>query len=127
MNDATIVKDFHIWGRKNGIQTSTIHDAFVTNAAQMTIARDGLKQIYANAVDTQTLRWTLDEMLARGFPEELYDKYLNEAIDLGLIPVAGRSIVGGKVLKESDILKKVDVMKKIEHTFRDNYYFYGIG
>lgn len=126
-NDATIVMNFHLWGARNNVATGTIHDAFFTNAAQMLKARDGIQAIYADAVETQTLKWTLDEMLARGFPKDLYDQYLNEAIDLGIIPVAGRSVVGGRVLQERDILKKKDVMIKIDHNFKTNRYFYGIG
>lgn len=90
-------------------------------------ARDGIRLIYANAVDSQSIKATLDEMLARGFPKEMYDAYLKEAIDIGLIPVAGRSIVGGKVIQESDILKRSDVLRNIPKLFKDNLYFYGIG
>jgi SPP1 gp7 family putative phage head morphogenesis protein len=126
-NDATIVKNFHIWGRKNNIPTSTIHDAFFANAAQMVNARAGLREIYANAVDAQSLKWTLDEMLARGFPRKLYDKYLDEAERIGLIPVPGKSIVGGKKLTKEDILTKSDIMKLIPKGFGHDYSFYGIG
>jgi hypothetical protein len=68
-------------------------------------------------------------MLARGFPKELYDQYLNEAIDKGLIPVAGKSVVGGKTLTEKDILTKEDVMSEIPDPtkFEDDWGFYGIG
>jgi hypothetical protein len=126
-NDAVLVKRHHLWGLKNGIPTSTIHDAFMGNAQHMIASRSGLRQIYAGAVDTQTLKWTLDEMLARGFPKELYDQYLEEAEMLGIIPVAGKSIVGGKVLRAEDILKRSDVLKPIKNDFKDNYSFYGIG
>ena len=90
-------------------------------------ARDGIQTIYADAVDAQSLKWTLDEMKRRGLPAELYDQYLNEAIDIGLIPVAGRSVVGGKILTEADILKREDVLIKMDHSFKTNRYFYGIG
>jgi hypothetical protein len=126
-NDAVIVKRFHLWGMKNKVQTSSIHDAFFANAAQMLPARDGLRQIYANAVDSQSLRWTLDEMLARGLPRKIYDAYLEEAELIGLIPVAGKSVVGGKVLTKADILTKQDVLQKISNDFRSNRYFYGVG
>ena len=33
-NDAVIVKRYHLWGRKNNIPTSTIHDAFFANTAE---------------------------------------------------------------------------------------------
>ncbi len=126
-NDATLVKKFHLWGKDNNIQTSTIHDAFVANAADMIKGRKALRKIYAESLKNNSIKLTLDEMLARGLPKELYDKYLNEAIDTGLIPVAGRSIVDGKVLKESDILKEEDILKSIPEGFNNDLGFYGVG
>jgi hypothetical protein len=90
-------------------------------------AREGLKLIYANAVSTQSVKATLDEMLARGLPKELYNKYLNEAIDIGIIPVAGRSIIDGRIVTEADILKRGDILEKIPADFKNNRYFYGVG
>jgi hypothetical protein len=104
-----------------------VHDAFVTNAADMLAGRAALREIYAKAVDSQSLKATLDEMLARGLPRELYDRYLNEAIDIGLIPVVGRSRIGGRLLTEDDILKASDVRVPINEKFNSNKYFYGIG
>lgn len=127
MNDATIVKNFHLWGKKNNIATSTVHDAFFTNAQHMVAARNGIRNIYADAVEAQSLKWTLDEMLARGLPKDVYDKYLDEAERLGLIPIAGKSVIGGKVIQQSDILKKSDVLKPIPKGFNANLSFYGIG
>ena len=69
---------------------------------------------------------TLKEMKARGLPQELYDKYLNEAIDEGLIPIAGRSSINGKIMKDSDILTKEDILKEIKEDFTDDYTFYGV-
>jgi SPP1 gp7 family putative phage head morphogenesis protein len=128
-NDATLVKNFHLWGRDNTIATSTIHDAFFANAADMLEARKGIRKLYANVLDKNPVKVTLDEMLARGFPKELYDQYLEEAIDKGLIPVAGKSVVGGKTLTEADILTKKDVMSDIPDPakFEDDWGFYGIG
>lgn len=83
--------------------------------------------IYADAVDSQSLKATLKEMLARGMPRELYDAYLEEAEKLGLIPIAGKSVVGGRVLTEKDILKREDVMVPVKGDFKTNRYFYGIG
>ena len=126
-NDATLVKQYHLWGKKNKIQTSTVHDAFFANAADMLSGREALQAIYGDMVDRQSVKATLDEMRARGLPKELYDKYLNEAIDIGIIPVAGRSSVGGKILKETDILKRSDVVKPPSRKFDSNLYFYGVG
>jgi hypothetical protein len=126
-NDATIVKAFHLWGKATSTPTSSIHDAFFANAADMIPARAALRQIYADKLNSNVIVDTLNEMKSRGFPQELYDQYMKEAIDTGLIPVAGRSIVGGVVLKESDILKVEDVLKTVPKGFSNNYSFYGVG
>jgi len=126
-NDATIVKNFHLWGKENNIGTSTVHDAFVTNIVDMLSARDALKGIYAKASKNQSIKATLDEMRARGLPRDIYNKYLEEAIDIGLIPVVGRSKVGGKLLRKEDILTSEDILKEIPTSFKSNRYWYGIG
>jgi SPP1 gp7 family putative phage head morphogenesis protein len=128
-NDATLVKNFHLWGKENGIATSTIHDAFFANAADMLNARDGIRKLYAKTLDANPVVATLNEMKARGLPKELYDQYLQEAIDKGLIPVEGVSIVGGKRLKKSDILTKEDILSTIPDPtkFENDWGFYGIG
>ena len=128
MNDATLVKNFHLWGKENGIATSSVHDAFVTNVADLLKARKALRLIYAKALDKNVILMVLDEMRARGLPKELYDKYLNEAINIGLIPKAGRSIIDGKVLREEDILTVEDILREIpDDEFNDDLYFYGVG
>lgn len=121
------MKRFHLWGRKNGVPTSTIHDAFFANAADMLKARHALRQIYANALDSNVIKMTLDEMLARGLPRELYDKYLNEAIEIGLIPIVGRSRIGGRLLRDTDILLKEDILKDVPKGFSNDYGWYGVG
>lgn len=126
-NDAVIVKRFHLWGKQNNIQTSTIHDAFFANAADMLKARQGLRQIYANSLRRNVVKETLDEMLKRGLPRALYDKYLNEAIELGIIPVVGRSRVGGKILTDKDILHVEDILKEVPDDWKHDLGFYGVG
>jgi SPP1 gp7 family putative phage head morphogenesis protein len=126
-NDAVIVKNFHLWGKDNNIPTSTIHDAFFTNAADMLNARNALRKIYAKMLDRNIIISTLNEMRDRGLPQELYDQYLEEAIQIGLVPIAGKSVVGGKVLKESDILNKDDILKEIPKGFKNDYGWYGVG
>jgi hypothetical protein len=126
-NDATLVKQFHIWGSKNDVPTSTIHDAFFTNVSDMLDARKALRSIYANAMDRNIFKSVLDEMLARGLPKETYDSYLNEAIEKGLIPVAGKSKIGGRVIEDSDILKKDDILREVPENFDNDLYFYGVG
>lgn len=126
-NDAVIVKQFHMWGHKNGVQTSTIHDAFFTNAAEMLKAKLALRSIYADMAKTNIIKDTLDEMLKRGFPRELYDKYMEEAIEKGLIPVVGRSRVGGRLLTDTDILLPEDILEDLPPDFVNNKSWYGIG
>jgi hypothetical protein len=126
-NDATLVKRFHLWGRKNKVSTSTIHDAFFGNIADMTKARRALRELYAESLNKNVIRLTLDEMRARGLPKDLYDKYLKEAIDLGLIPEAGKSVIDGQKLKESDILKIEDILEDVKDDFSDDYGWYGVG
>lgn len=125
-NDAVLVKQFHLWGREAGIQTSTIHDAFFTNAAEMLKARQALRKIYARALQANSVKATLDEMLARGLPKEIYDAFLEEAIRSGLIPVPGKSIVGGRVLKLEDILTEEDILREVPKGFLNDRAWYGV-
>ena len=126
-NDAVIVKQFHLWGRKNGVPTSTVHDAFFASAADMLKARNALRQIYANMLEKNVIKMTLDEMRARGLPKDVYDQFLNEAIDIGLIPVVGRSKIGGRVLRDTDILTTEDILQKVPEGFKSDYGWYGVG
>lgn len=126
-NDATLVKKFHLWGADNNVSTSTIHDAFFTNAAEMIKAKRALRKMYAEALERNVIKLTLDEMLARGLPQETYNRFLNEAIDIGLIPIPGRSRVGGKILTEEDILKASDILRNIPDGFQQDLSWYGIG
>ena len=116
-----------MWGKENGVGTSTVHDAFFTNVADMLQAKAALKKIYARTLDANSVKATLDEMLARGLPREIYNKYMDEAIEIGLIPVAGRSRVGGRLLTEADILTKEDILRDIQENFEKNLSWYGIG
>jgi hypothetical protein len=122
-----IVKRFHLWGRENGVATSTIHDAFFANAADMLKARNALRAIYAKTLDRNIIEMTLLEMRKRGLPEELYQQYRNEAIEKGLIPVVGKSVIGGKVLRKEDILTVEDILKKVPDGFLTDYGWYGVG
>lgn len=126
-NDAVIVKKFHLWGKSAGVPTSTIHDAFFANAADMLEARNALRKIYAEMLENNVIKMTLDEMRGRGLPKELYDKFLNEAIDIGLIPVVGRSRVGGRLLTIDDILTREDILQEVPEGFKDDYGWYGVG
>jgi hypothetical protein len=126
-NDATLVKNFHIWGEATGVPTSTIHDAFFTNAADMMRAKAALRQIYAKALKGDSVKKTLDEMRARGLPKEVYDAFLEEAIEKGIIPVVGRSKIGGRAITEDDILTTDDLLQEVPSGFMNDYGWYGIG
>jgi hypothetical protein len=93
----------------------------------MVAGRAALRRIYADMLKSNPIMMTLDEMLARGLPKEIYNKYLEEAISTGLIPVPGKSIIGGKVVTIDDILKEEDVMREIKPGFKQDLSFYGIG
>jgi hypothetical protein len=116
-----------MWGMDNNVQTSTVHDAFFANAADMIKARRALRKLYADSLKNNIIRLTLDEMRARGLPDEIYNKYLNEAIDSGLIPIAGRSRINGKLMTESDILIPDDILREIKDDFSSDFGWYGVG
>jgi len=126
-NDAVLVKRFHLWGADNKMNTATVHDAFFTNAAEMLEAKAALRGIYAEALKSNVIKKTLDEMLARGFPRHLYDKYLEEAIRIGLIPVPGKSRIGGRLLTDTDILRREDIIRNVDEVFEDDLSWYGVG
>jgi len=126
-NDATFVKQFHLWGKENKVPTSTIHDAFFTNIADMQIGRNALRKIFAKSLNTNVIKAVLNEMRSRGLPKRLYDQYLEEAIEIGLIPVAGKSRVGGKLLKQEDILDKEAVLEEVFDDFKSDKAWYGVG
>ena len=126
-NDSTIVRSFHRWGKERGIPTSTIHDAFMVNISDLRESTVALKGIMADMMDTNVIIATLDEMKARGLPKKLYTQYMDEAIDIGLIPIPGRSVIDGKVLTVDDILTKKDILEKVRDDFVEDKGFYGIG
>jgi hypothetical protein len=76
---------------------------------------------------SNVIKQTLDEMRARGLPKHLYDKYLNEAIEIGLIPIPGKSRVGGRLLADTDILSREDIIKNVDEVFEDDLSWYGVG
>jgi len=125
-NDATLVKNFHLWGKSEKIDTATIHDAFFTNITDMLKGRQALRENYAKTLDRNITKDILDEMRARGLPKALYKQYLNEAIELGIIPVPGKSKIGGKTLTEKDILTKEDILKDISFNYDNDYGWYGV-
>jgi len=109
-NDAVIVRQFHLWGRKNDVDTGTIHDAFFTNIGDATPARNALRTIYADALDGDTIRKTLKEMRRQGMSKKAYNELLEEAKSRGLIDPPNK-------LTRQDILE----------TIKDGFDWYGIG
>jgi SPP1 gp7 family putative phage head morphogenesis protein len=126
-NDAVIVKRFHLWGKKNNVMTSTVHDAFFTHISDMFDARAVLRKIYADTLRSSPIKATLDEMRKRGLPRDVYEQLLNEAIELGLIPVIGRSRIGGRLMTDTDILLREDVLREIPRSFDTKFGWYGVG
>ena len=109
-NDAVIVRRFHLWGRKNGIGTATIHDAFFTNIGDAMKAKDALRTIYADALGGDTIRRTLQEMRKQGMSYNTYLKLLDEAKRRGLIDPPNK-------ITRRDILAPI----------ADGFDWYGIG
>ena len=100
MNDASIVRRFHLWGRKNNVGTATIHDAFFTNIGDATRAKWALREIYADALEGDTIRNTLKRMRDEGMSEETYQMLLAKAREDGLIDPPN------KITRE-DVLAKI--------------------
>ena len=111
-NDAAIVRQFHLWGKKNKVDTATIHDAFFINIADASKAKNALRELYADAVESDIVESTLKAMRKEGLSKESYDKFRKEAIDRGLI-----------VEDKRQGLTKQDIIRTLE----DDEYFYGIG
>jgi DNA-directed RNA polymerase len=109
-NDAVIVRQFHLWGRKNNVDTGTIHDAFFTNIGDAQKAKDALRTIYADALEGDTIRKTLKQMRKEGLSYSSYRKLLKEAKDLGLID-------------PKDKLTRADILAP----FKEGEDWYGIG
>jgi len=84
-NDAVLVRKFHLWGRKNKVDTGTIHDAFFTNLGEAVNAKWALRDIYADALKRGTIKQTLAEMRKSGMSRATYNKYLRRAKEDGLI------------------------------------------
>lgn len=85
MNDASIVRQFHLWGAKSGTPTATIHDAFFTNIGEAQKAKDALRVIYADALEGETIKNTLKEMRNQGLSAASYNRLVALAKEEGLI------------------------------------------
>ena len=109
-NDAVIVRRFHQWGRRNKVDTGTIHDAFFTNLGEAVNAKSALRQIYADALQQGTIKQTLKAMRKSGMSRATYNKYLQRARQDGLI----------------DPNNKI-TPKELLEPFQDGNDWYGIG
>ena len=110
-NDAVLVRKFHLWGRKNKVDTGTIHDAFFTNLGDAVKAKGALRQIYADALKEGTIDKTLKAMRESGMSRETYRKYLERARQDGLLKS------GPDALTYDEILEPI----------KDGFDWYGIG
>jgi SPP1 gp7 family putative phage head morphogenesis protein len=82
-DDASVVRQLHLWGRKAGIPTSTIHDAAALNINEIDPLLVAVRQIYSDFAKYPKIKKTLDALREEGLSDELYFKYLKEAEDLG--------------------------------------------
>jgi SPP1 gp7 family putative phage head morphogenesis protein len=100
-NDAAIVRQFHLWGKDNDVKTATIHDAFFVNVGEATQAKDALRGLYADAVESDTILNTLNAMRKQGLSDKAYNKLLAQAKADGLIVENG--------LTAEDILSPIPI------------------
>ena len=98
-NDAAIVRQFHLWGRRNDIDTATIHDAFFVNAGDAARAKSALRKLYAEAVESDTVLKTLNQMRKDGLSEAKYRELLNLAKEQGLIPDPADALTSKEILR----------------------------
>ena len=97
-NDATIVRKFHLWGKKAGVDTATIHDAFFTNIADAPTANNQLRLIYGDAAESDSIRDTLKAMKSYGLSSESYRRLLKKAEEGDLL---------GNTLSRKDIVREL--------------------
>jgi len=83
--DASLVRGYHLEGKKKGLGTSTIHDAIFMNINELEEGIDSMFEVYAKARDFNNIKATLDALRNEGLPDELYQKYLAEAHEKGFI------------------------------------------
>jgi hypothetical protein len=84
-NDASIVRQFHLWAKRNGVESATIHDAFFTNIGEARRSKDALRTIYADALEGDTIRKTLLQMRKEGLSRKSYNALIKKAREQGLI------------------------------------------
>lgn len=81
--DASVVRQYHLWGRKSNLGTASVHDAIVMNINELDPAINAIRGIYADFADFPQIKATLDALRKEGLPDNLYFQYLEEAKTLG--------------------------------------------
>lgn len=81
--DASLVRGYHLEGRRLGFATATIHDAIFQNINELPGGVDAMFRVYARARDFDNITATLDALRKEGLSDELYFRYLKEAHELG--------------------------------------------
>jgi SPP1 gp7 family putative phage head morphogenesis protein len=98
-NDAVLVRRFHLWGRKNNVDTGTIHDAFFTNLGDAVNAKFALRQLYADALKSGTIEQTLKAMRDSGMSRATYRKYVQRAKQDGLLKSGPEALTYREILE----------------------------
>lgn len=65
------------------MDTATVHDAIVQNINELPKGIQAMFETYAEARDFNNILATLNKLRAEGLPSDLYNKYLDEAKELG--------------------------------------------
>lgn len=81
--DASLVRGYHLEGRRLSMDTATIHDAIFQNINELPEGINAMFRVYAKARDFNNIKATLDALRKEGLPDDLYRKYLKEAEELG--------------------------------------------
>jgi hypothetical protein len=81
--DASLVRGYHLEGRRLGLDTATVHDAIVMNINELDDGVDAMFRVYGKARDFNNIKATLDKLKEEGLSKQLYDKYMKEAHELG--------------------------------------------
>jgi SPP1 gp7 family putative phage head morphogenesis protein len=107
-DDASVVRQMHLWGRRAGVPTSTIHDAAALNINEIELLLVEQREIYKRFAEFPKIKATLDALREEGFPDELYFKYLKEMEGLGYFNPGFQP-------------------KEITAPLKDGYNYYGFG
>lgn len=96
-DDASIVRAIHLWGRREGIDTATVHDAAALNINELDPMIQEVRRIYADFSTKNKVKMVLDKLKEEGLSDELYKKYMKEAEDFGYF---NKEFTPEEVLKE---------------------------